>query len=306
MPNWASFFKQKEYDSFIQHVEDYFNSIKIPITITDGSVTATKNDFGFDQMGLSNIAQVCKHHARSGWKELIRDHFESLQRAQQFDKEFQTKLKNFESIRNYLGVRLLNTEVIDARTESFFVKKDFLPDVFSMLCYDLPDNVRNVKPEDARAWESLTTDELFSIGEANIKNNYSFDLSREKLDEFSLWICQDTHFFVPNLLLDIDSHPQCMGKLGCLVGIPTRHFAFFYPIEDLEVVKTIMPLIGIASGMHRDGPGSLTSSLYWYYEGRFENLPYQFKENGKEVSFIPSDRFIGILNQLESPGPGAT
>ena len=61
-PEWAFFFDDAEYTKFITEIETYFKSQRHQFEISDGIVHVNKNEFGFENLGLSNVAQVCKQH----------------------------------------------------------------------------------------------------------------------------------------------------------------------------------------------------------------------------------------------------
>jgi hypothetical protein len=48
--------------------------------------------------------------------------------------------------------------------------------------------------------------------------------------------------------------------------------------------------------MNKEGPGSLTNHVFWYYNNTFINLPYNF-DKGLKVQ--PPEQFITILNSLD-------
>ena len=93
VPEWASFFDNNEYSLFIEEVENYFKNLNIQYELADGELFAEENEFGFSNLGLVNLAQVCKQDKPKYYKEIISEHFSSLIRAIQFDKEF-SKIQN--------------------------------------------------------------------------------------------------------------------------------------------------------------------------------------------------------------------
>jgi len=296
VPEWASFFDAKEYSLFMEEVENYFDNLNIQYELGDGELFAGENELGFSNLGLLNLAQVCKQNELENYKEIINDHFNTLVKANQFDKEFAKIADNFEEVKQYIGVRLYHHEYADCIGKENTIGKDFAGDIYEMLIFDFPDSIVNVKPEQATAWKK-TEEELFEIGIENIKQNYPSTVTNENFGEFSVWFADDEHFFAPNIVFDLENRKELIGSKGALVGLPHRHSAIIYPIENLEVVKAINGLIPTIYGMNQEGPGSLSNNLFWYKDKTFIELPYKVEDN--ELKFYPPDKFIELLNELK-------
>jgi len=296
IPAWASFLDAKEYSIFIKELDNYFKSLNIEYELGDGQVTAKENEFGFNILGLTNVVQVCKQGDKKYYKEIITEHFNSMIRAYKFDKEFGKMAENFEEVKKYIGVRLYDNEYVAYIGKENTIGKDFAGDIYSMIVFDFPDSVLSIKPEQTTAWNK-TTDELFEIGASNIKSKYPLTITKEAFGEFSIWFVHGEHFFTPNIVFDIENRKELIGSKGSLVGLPHRHSAIIYPIENLEVVKAINGLIPAIYGMNQEGPGSLSNNLFWYKDKTFTQLPYKIYEG--KLQFFPPDNFVSFLNELK-------
>lgn len=296
VPEWASFFDSKEYVLFIEEVENYFKNLNIQYELSDGQVIAGENKFGFNHLGLLNLAQVCKQEELKYYKEIISRHFNTLIKANQFDKEFEKIANNFEEVKKYVGVRLYDNEYLAAIGKENTIGKDFAGDIYETLIFDFPDSIINIKPEQATAWNK-TVEELFEVGIENIKHNYPLTVTKEDFGEFSVWFVDTEHFFAPNIVFDLENRKELIGSKGSLIGLPHRHVAIIYPIENLEVVKAINGLIPTIYGMNQEGPGSLSNNLFWYKDKVFTELPYKVEDN--KLQFFPPDNFLELLNELK-------
>jgi len=297
IPEWAAFFDDREYSLFIEEIDNYFHSLNIQYQIADGQVLVNENEFGFSNLGLVNVAQVCKQEVRKYYKKIITEHFNSLIRANQFDKEFAKIVNNFEEVKKYVGVRLYDNEYVAHVGRENTIGKDFAGDIYAMLVFDLPDSVLSIKPEQTITW-NRTVDELFEIGVENIKAKYPLTITKESFGEFNIWFVQGEHFFTPNVVFDIENRKELIGSKGSLVGLPHRHSAIIYPIENLEVVKAINGIIPTIYGMNQEGPGSLSNNLFWYKNKTFTQLPYKIEDN--KLQFFPPEIFLELLNELNS------
>jgi hypothetical protein len=295
VPEWASFFDSNEYSLFIEEVENYFKNLNVRYELADGELFAEENEFGFSNLGLVNLAQVCKQDEPEYYKETINEHFNTLIQATQFDKEFSKIADNFEEVKKYIGVRLYHDEYVASVGRENTIGKDFAGDIYKMLVFDFPHSVENIKPEQATAWNK-TVEELFEVGVENIKLNYPLDITKEDFGEFCIWFVQGEHFFTPNIVLDLESRQELIGSKGSLIGLPHRHVAIIYPIENLEVLKAINGLIPTIYGMCQEGPGSLSDNLFWYKDKIFTHLPYEIEDD--KLNFIPPQEFVELLNEL--------
>lgn len=285
IPQWASFFDNKEHSIFIKELDNYFKTLNVQYDLGDGLVTVKENEFGLNKLGLTNVAQVCKQEEKKFYKEIIAKHFNSLIRA-----------NKFEEVKSYIGVRLYSNDYVASIGKENTIGKDFAGDIYSMIVFDFPDSVLSIRPEQTKFWNK-TIDELFEIGISNVKAKYPLTITKETFPEFSIWFVQSEHFFTPNVAFDIENRKELIGSKGSLVGLPHRHSAIIYPIENLEVVKAITGLIPTIYEMNQEGPGSLSNNLFWYKDNTFTQLPYKIDEG--KLQFFPPDNFLEILNELK-------
>jgi hypothetical protein len=296
VPKWASFFNEDEFEEFVKSIDDYFYSNNITYNFGDGMLTAGPNDFEFGTLGLMNVAQICKQDEIENYKEIVKKHFDSLMRTNQFDKEFKKIIHDFNQIKEYIGVRLYPIDYVSHIGKELTIGKDFAGNIYAMLIFDLPDSVVSIKPEEAEKW-GKTWEELFDLGLQNIKTKYPNNISQEKFNEFNLWFIQSNHFFTPNIVFDFEMQQKLMGSNGSLIGIPHRHAVIIYSIENIQVVNAINDLITAIIGMNEEGPGSISSNIFWYKDGHYEDLPYEMSDN--KIQFYPPEKFVEMLNTLQ-------
>jgi hypothetical protein len=296
IPDWASFFSNEDYTEFIKVVKDYFTKKNIEYTIQDGVLTVDTNEFGVNNLGLVNVAQVCNQDEKRNYKTIVKEHFDSLVRMHEFDHGFKKTIHDYNKIKEFIGVRLYSIEYFAQVDKNAIVVKPFAENIYSTLIFDLPDAIQSIKKEEADEW-GKTLDELFETGIQNIRQKCEFEISREQMTgDFAIWFVQGNNFFTPNIAFDFNMHPELIGTHGSLIGIPHRHAVIIYPIENIETVNAINSLIPIINGMYHEGPGSISDYLYWYKDGSFENLPYKIEDN--KLQFYPPENFVEILNKL--------
>lgn len=296
VPEWASFFSGKEYSRFNSELISYFDKLNIEYKISDGIVNVNKEIFGFSNLGLTNVAQVCKQEAIKHYKAIIFDHFDSMLKANEFEIWFSKIVHDFEKVKKYIGVRLYDNEYVSSIGKDLTIGKDFAGNIYSMLVFDLAHSIINVQPGQFAKWNQKF-DDVFNLGIRNIMEKYPLEIKKENFKDSYFWFVHAKHFFAPNIVFELPDRSELIGSRGTLIGLPHRHSAIIYPIEDLEIMALINPLLSIIYGMNQEGPGSLSHMLYWYIDGEFIELNCK-PEDGK-LKFIPPDRFVKMLKTLE-------
>ncbi len=295
VPEWAAILTSKEYPLFINALDSYFTSKNITYTIGDGVVQVSENDFGFQQLGLSNIVQVCKQHGPKHYKEMVFGHFDSMVESHRFSKEFEQIVDDFNKVKQYVGVRLYDNQYIEHIGHKNVLGKAFAPGVYGMLIYDLPTSITNVQPDHLNKWE-LSLDEVYNIGIENISQNNPVNLVNQAIGEINIMYGATDHFFAPNALFNIEKN-NLLGSKGSLIGIPHRHAVISYPIENMEAIQAVNSLIPIISGMYDEGPGSLSPNLFYYKNGSYTSIPYNIEEG--KLQIMPPQEFVDLLEELK-------
>jgi hypothetical protein len=296
-PEWANFFTKVEYEKFIEIISGYFAQHDVEFEIED-SVALLKNPHrGYDNFGLINLGQTCRMSPPEEWESNVADFFRSMERTFEFEQELESKLTDYEFVRPFIGLRIYNAGFMDSVGQENFIFRPLTKQVVTMLVFDLPDSIKNISPDTIEPW-GKTIDELFTLGYENSKESYPFNVEKETFGESDFWLNHGDHFFAPNIVLSLnEENKHLVGTHGALVGLPHRHIALIYPIENISVLGAINTLIPVIYGMYEEGPGSISNELYWYKDGQLHNLPYEFTE--EELNFAPPDDFFDLLNSLE-------
>lgn len=299
IPTWASFFTEKEYTAFISEIESCFRKIiNSPYNINDGVVVFQEEVYGISQMGLFNLAKMCKQNKRANYAGIISDHFDILRKSYEFNQEFKKIERDFEQICKYIAVRLYDVEYLSATSRDNFISKKIAGELFAVLVFDFPDTIIHIKPTQIEQWNK-SVNELFEVGIENVKKNYKLDINVVEFgpEKESLYVCETPHFFAPNIVFELRSHEELIGKGGCLVAIPNRNIALVYPINNLNVVNVVNSLCVTVPNLYDNNPGMLTKEIYWCFEGKITLLPYTIEN--KKICFTPPVDFIELLNSLQ-------
>ena len=299
-PAWANFFTPQQYRDFLHQVTAYFNKNKRRFTLGDGVIyVEDAKEGGKNQLGLLNLAQMCARNETKDWADIVTDHFRTLEKSYSEQKVLEERIDDFTRVAELLAVRLWPEDYLANLDRNKILHRQEMPGTISALVFDLPSSIRNVTPDETKAWGKSEA-ELFRIGLANVMENCIPDVSEQDLGEgVTLTLFSDESFFVASHALLLEEHSDCLGAFGTLVGIPHRHVMLTYPIQDLRVLQAIHMMIPIIAGMERDGPGSISPLLYWYKDGAFTNLPYRIDKN--TLNFSPPEDFVDMLKLLSEP-----
>lgn len=289
--SWSPFFDQNELDTFIKLINTYFENKSILHSIDNGIVTLIDDEMSF---GLLNIAQICSQSNQALWPELIEEHFNLI--FDSFEDTEDPSSWTFEEVREILLVRLYPEDILDEPGEEFLIFRRDIPGTISALVYDFPTYVKIVPSKDMVNW-GTTSDEIFQIA---LENTYHIYHTPGIWEDFGngiqVHILISDNFFVASQALVLEHYKDCQGVYGSLVGIPVRDTLLCYPINNEDVVNAITLLIHVISGLEQEGPGSLSSRLYWYHDGSHTELPYDIHVDS--INFYPPEEFVEMLNEL--------
>lgn len=296
VPEWASFFSGEDYSKFILEIENYFKRKKFNIKIIDGVVTVLNDEYKNNLYGIQNLAQTCNYFTPKEYKNQIEVHFDGLFRSVKFMQELDKTKSDFEKIKKHLGVKIYPAAFAHQDNRSKSISKKITEQLYAVLVFDLPETINNVTQKEADKW-GIDHEELFRIGKKNTRHNYPISVTKQDANGLELLAISTEHLFSTSIILDLETRPDLVGSKGCLIGCPTRHLTVIYPIENIEVAEALNRMIPANHNIYRQGPGSLTDELIWYYDGVFEVQPYTFSEG--KIEFTPIDSFVQLLDLMQ-------
>ncbi|MET0466222.1 MAG: hypothetical protein ABW007_23890 [Chitinophagaceae bacterium] len=297
VPEWAGLFSRDEYLLFMGYVTNHFHQEDISYSIKEGALLSEgKSGHHSEKMGLLNLAQLCRLRPVQEWGSLVEDHFNGIQKASVFEKQFSVKAHDFNFVRDLIGVKLYPEEYVGAIKNGLTMGKRIAEGLYAMLVFDLPESIVNVRPEQSIQWP-LGNEELFDLGIRNVKRKYALDLFEQDVDGIPIHFVVENHFYAPNILFSLLDEEPTEGDKGMLIGLPNRHAALMHRIADWRVLQAIHRMIPAIHGMNKDGPGSVSDKLYWLHNGRMITLPYSL--DTENIHFDPPESFIHLLQELE-------
>ena len=293
-PEWASFFTPERYAQFEREIHRYFQRNEITCQVHDGVVYAflTGDKTPPHQWGLLNLAQVCNQDTVEEWAHHIQMHFDAMARSDKECAEIESQMNDFSAIRDRIGVRLGSP---DMPLDTLISRQD-IPGVASYIVIDLPSSMVSVNGDTVNKW-GVSTRQLFDIALENLRKSGRPEHRNFEIEKgLSIITAFGDSFFTASHALLLSEYPQFVGPHGSLVAIPHRHALLCYPIRDVNVVGVVHHLWSIAQGMEREGPGSISPQIYWYFQGKFTPIPCEIKDNS--IAVRPPKAFVDMLNNL--------
>lgn len=297
VPSWAPFFDDEEYGEFMQVVADDL-ARRGDVSIEDGVAELEIDGGGQHRLGLQNLAQLCNQVERDQWQELVREHFDRVI-VSTHTHDLEAIGRDYDLVKSMVKVRLYARESLGELTAST-IHREMGDELVSVLVYDLPDAVATVPVEAPKNWPT-DLDAVFKLALGNVLEQDEVETETFELDDgtkFTVMVGES--FFVTSHVLVLERHLDPITPMGAIVAVPNRHTLLFAPILDLSIVDTLHAMAILAHRRHAEGPGSLSSSLFWWRDGMLTTLPTEVDDEG--VRFFPPSEFVeGCLERLAKP-----
>lgn len=243
---------------------------------------------------LVNLAHRCRRSPLDAWPALVARHFAPLLDLAPDD------LLPFDPLiaRAALRVRIVGNDWLDRIPPSDdLVCRSIAPGLVAVLFADLPGAIASVSALDLRRWE-LSAVEAFDLGYDNVRLVERVEVIPSDLGNGATGslVVGDHHFVATNALW-LDDLVPLPAPQGALVILPHRHAVVVHPLNRARTASVaIQRLAELAATMHSEGPGSLTSSVYWWRIGRLDRLRTQLRPGGMTLS--TTDDFDQMMRSL--------
>jgi hypothetical protein len=239
---------------------------------------------------------MCHQRDRQEWARIIAAHFGGLERSRRDGEEIMRLSEDFARASELLAVRLYPEAGLRSIGPDKLVCRRDLEGTLTALVFDMPSTIHTVAAEQAAPW-GRSREELLRLGLENVRSRCRPDESEVEIgDGCRIRLISGDSFLTASHALLLADRPGCGGRHGALVAVPHRHAVICCPIDGAAVLKAVRLLPPIVRGMEREGPGSISSNLYWHREGRFLNLPYRIE--GQNLVFEPPEEFARLLQEL--------
>lgn len=301
LPGWASTLGEiARLDEFLRLVADYFQRRGLPAVINADHVIVTHD--AQRVYGLGNLVQLCAASDQADWRGLIASHFDTLDRAERWEKSFERRLSDFEFARQRLVLRLWEEGSLPAHlsleSEHLIARRD-LPGLLTILALDLPESVRTLRREETNPWGKDDA-ELFSVALQNTMGLVSPEVTDiDGQGRLPIRMLAADSMYTASLVLNLAAFPELIGPHGTFLSLPVRSLVLALPFEGRDTLPHLGGLAAMTHKIEHDGPGSLSPRLFWYRRGVFTELPYNLTPTG--VQLAPPPQLVHLLESLGPP-----
>ncbi len=299
LPLWATTLGDAaRFDEFLRLVGEYFRRRGLSAEVGDGHVVVRADTTRV--CGLGNLVQLCAASDQADWRGLIASHFDTLERAERWEKSLERRLADFAFAGRRLVIRLWEEGSLPHHLHEepdYLITRRDLPGLLTVLALDLPESVRTIRREEAVAW-GMDDAELFELALRNTMGLVSPEVTR--IDgRVPIRILAADSMYTASLVLNIPAFPELVGTHGAFVSLPVRSLVLALPFEGRDSLPHLAGLAAMTHKIEHDGPGSLSPRLFWYRRGVFTELPYNLTPSGIQVA--PPPQLINLLESLEPP-----
>jgi hypothetical protein len=286
-----SILSANEYNRIIQIVTDYFEQQGKVFQIERDDIVFPGQSVKWN---LQNVAQKCHLNPPEHWEEIIRDYFLRCEESTSDLSLAVEATADFAQAASLLAVRIWPSGTKDFGGTENLVYREDLWDTLSTLVLDLPDTVQSVTPTMLEKWGE-DREKLFEMGLTYVLEHCKPAIEVQQLNNgVKVFVLSGQDFFTTTYALLIDKIPGLVGAYGTLFCIPHRQILIGYPIESDQVVLAMKQMLPITDGLYRKGPGSISTHLYWYYQGKYQAITLDAQ---KKQVYIPPE-FTDLLNKL--------
>jgi len=289
VPSWASFFSPAEYGEFSRLLSAELSRRDLMRDPHDSGVIRARSGAGERRGGLVNLAQICRDSSRGDWPRLIAEFFESMQRAESNVDQFMAQLRDFDAIKDKIKIRLHPDTYLQHEHAPLLILKPIVEGIAALLVCDLG-YVNTSVPADMPAIWGKSRDELFELGAANVRAGGRLEvLKGPSLGGPTVDMMASGSNYAATHLLWFEDYCEHAVGYGALVTVPNRHMIFFHKIRDKSVFEAVAPLRMVTDKAYEDGPGSISTHIYWWRPGKLQVLPTA--KIGDRVVVAPGHEF---------------
>jgi hypothetical protein len=210
---------------------------------------------------------------------------------------------NYESMKNFLSLRLYPQEMIDAHggTDSLVTRTD-LEHTYTVLMFDFPGGFTPVRRTMFEQWKKNIA-EVFAAAQTNVDSLKVARVSKN----FTL---QDSSVVVNMLVekdyaasyaLDIEHNaPDLVGEWGAVIAIPFKGLVAVSKIDKgdhLDWTRFIRLTQPFIEKSYQEQPQPVSDQYFWYYRGKFTRIG-TYVENGT-YHVVPPDGLAQLLVQSQ-------
>lgn len=242
-------------------------------------------------LGLHNLAQEYRLVRAAGGDAAaaIRTHFDNLLSA-----DSQELPADFETVRPQLRMRLVAPDYV-ADVPAPPLARVLADDLIAVLAVDTPTAVHLPGREEVERW-GREESELWEAALVGVRREKGLATRVHEIDGARITTLTGDSFYTATWALWAGELDPPAADHGALVAVPHRHAVLVHALRDVTALRALQHMPVMAESLYREGPGSISPSLYWLRGTDFERLTTVVTE--KQVTIVPSEELVEVLNAL--------
>jgi hypothetical protein len=270
-------------------------------SVKEGTIQLTKDE-DMLAFNLDNLVLKCVNiKDKTLWKDVIQDHFNQIFIS--IDEKKKIDPKNFETVKNYLSIRIYPRETVQQRggVENLVLKTD-LENTYTVLMLDLPGAFTNVDRKMFDLWKKDAA-EVFKIAQANINKQVVEKVTQKfSIDgnEIEVSFIGDENY-AASYALDLPTNsPEFIGEWGSVIAMPNKGLVNICkiskekPLDFVKFIQRTKPMIEKSFIEHSQ---PISNDYFWYYKGKFTVINIQTDTKGQINVIAP----FGLSALMASP-----
>ncbi len=220
-------------------------------------------------VGLRDLRQLARLMPRDDWPAVVSDHVTTIVTA----VEEPLDLGDFGLIRHLLRARMHPAEA----DQGVLAARPFAPGLAEVIVLDTPTTVRALTRAEVAPW-GVSEEELFALGRANVHADGPLQREEPRPEDAGDPVVTVLHgwtFYAATHLVWLGEYLP-LGPLGALVALPSRSRLLALPLrpeqDEETLTRAAAALKEQADRGYREGPGSLSETLYWWRHGVLTSL----------------------------------
>ncbi|WKZ30629.1 MAG: hypothetical protein QY314_02540 [Candidatus Dojkabacteria bacterium] len=285
----------EKYRVFQRIVERYFvEKGKFPLFI-EGKTFHIEGEPGV--FSLENLWEQCLIAKESQWSQLVKLHFDQFLKAQQEIQELKTNIQTLGDAQDKLGIRLYPLKYFaDSESLDDVVYWRHFDGIISVLVLDLPTIIVTLSPKEIEQW-NVSKEQIFEAALLNtFRKSRPAKVTVPLPNGETIISIEDDTPFSPTNAYRIHQYKELVGDYGTLFSIPTSTGVLAYPVKDASILKMLNTFIPTTFNLFQQGPGAISSQIYWQFNDQMITLPYAYEDG--QFNFFPPDRFVAVLEEM--------
>lgn len=287
-PAWAAFFTPSEYADFARLLTAEQIARGATGDVHQGGLRIRQPDGVRQEVGLINLAQICKGQPLTEWPKLIAEFFTNLSKGVAVAHDLLDGLADFTQIRSQLKLRLYPEDFMKKEAH-LLVRRKIVEGIAAFLVCDMGHANVSVPFALTESWQK-PVEELFAIGQQNVRAEGLLPVQPgPPIGGCAVDLLSSGSNYAATHLLFFEEYAQRQSGYGALVSVPNRHTIFRHTICDRAVLDAVPLMLQLASHGYKEGPGSISPALYWWRPGNLRQLAAH--RLGDAVVFAPGEDF---------------